>query len=209
MVKVSESVQERSDPFLVAEHTALDALNSCCAPWGEEIEWWDTGSGFLNWLVSAGLIDDEVAAIMAEVPVAKLDQIATQARDLREKFRRVIANYADHSFDVDSNQDIARLNTLLEKDKRFLKLVPNEFGQIKLTWQRHWKRPEQLLFPLAEQMAELLSSENMSLVKCCEWPPCTLWFLDTTKNKKRRWCSMQVCGNRAKAAAHRAKKKKV
>jgi predicted RNA-binding Zn ribbon-like protein len=31
---------------------------------------------------------------------------------------------------------------------------------------------------------------------------CVLWFLDTSKNGRRRWCSMARCGNRAKVAAH-------
>ncbi|MEL6323421.1 MAG: CGNR zinc finger domain-containing protein, partial [Pseudomonadota bacterium] len=40
-----------------------------------------------------------------------------------------------------------------------------------------------------------------------EGPTCTLYFHDVSKNHKRRWCSMDICGNRAKAAAHRKARK--
>jgi hypothetical protein len=39
----------------------------------------------------------------------------------------------------------------------------------------------------------------------CEAGNCSLWFLDVSKGHARRWCSMAICGNRAKAAAHRAR----
>jgi len=40
-------------------------------------------------------------------------------------------------------------------------------------------------------------------VKACEGPVCTLLFADHTRGRARRWCSMALCGNRAKQAAHR------
>lgn len=39
-------------------------------------------------------------------------------------------------------------------------------------------------------------------VRSCEHDGCTLWFLDTSRSGRRRWCSMEVCGNRAKAKRH-------
>jgi predicted RNA-binding Zn ribbon-like protein len=59
-----------------------------------------------------------------------------------------------------------------------------------------------LLVPIAESAAWLLEHGDMSLVRCCENPACILFFYDTTKNKRRRWCSMDACGSRAKAAAY-------
>src|SRR5688572_10140440 len=62
--------------------------------------------------------------------------------------------------------------------------------------------PGQLLGPIAASAAQLLSSDDLSLVKACQNPQCVLLFYDTTKNHARRWCSMAACGNRAKVAAH-------
>ncbi|MES6429106.1 CGNR zinc finger domain-containing protein [Cutibacterium acnes] len=42
-------------------------------------------------------------------------------------------------------------------------------------------------------------------MKACEGPACTLMFADHTRARARRWCSMAVCGNRAKQAAHRSR----
>jgi len=39
-------------------------------------------------------------------------------------------------------------------------------------------------------------------IRQCDHPACVLWFHDSTRNGTRRWCSMAVCGNRAKARRH-------
>jgi predicted RNA-binding Zn ribbon-like protein len=68
---------------------------------------------------------------------------------------------------------------------------------------RKWRSPEALLLPIAEAMARFLCSEDFRYVKACEGPSCTLLFTDHTRSRARRWCSMAICGNRAKQAAHR------
>jgi predicted RNA-binding Zn ribbon-like protein len=59
-----------------------------------------------------------------------------------------------------------------------------------------------LLVPIAESAAWLLEHGDTALLRRCENPDCILFFYDTTKNKRRRWCSMDACGSRAKAAAY-------
>ena len=60
-----------------------------------------------------------------------------------------------------------------------------------------------LLLPVARSLADLVCTEDFTHVKACEGPECTLLFVDRTRGRGRRWCSMAVCGNRAKQAAHR------
>jgi predicted RNA-binding Zn ribbon-like protein len=74
-------------------------------------------------------------------------------------------------------------------------------------WQRRWRTPDDLLLPIAHAMADVVCGADFRLVKQCEAPACTMLFLDTTKSHARRWCSMAVCGNRAKQTAHRARSK--
>src|SRR5262249_319245 len=64
---------------------------------------------------------------------------------------------------------------------------------------------EQFLAPVAESVAELLSHADFDLIRHCEGGQCVLWFYDRTKAHRRRWCSPQFCGNRAKVAAFRAR----
>ena len=59
------------------------------------------------------------------------------------------------------------------------------------------------LLPIAHSAADLIAEGDPRLVRKCEGPTCILYFYDTSKNHKRRWCSMAGCGNRHKAAVHR------
>jgi predicted RNA-binding Zn ribbon-like protein len=54
------------------------------------------------------------------------------------------------------------------------------------------------LWPVARSAADLLASDEMSLVRACASKTCLWLFLDTSKNHRRRWCDMTKCGNRAK-----------
>lgn len=59
---------------------------------------------------------------------------------------------------------------------------------------------DQLLGKIAKEAAELLTSPQSQQIKSCSNEKCILLFLDTSRSRKRRWCSMERCGNRAKAA---------
>lgn len=59
-----------------------------------------------------------------------------------------------------------------------------------------------LLAHLAYEGAKLLASPQATRLKHCGNPDCVLIFLDTSRSQKRRWCSMETCGNRAKVATH-------
>lgn len=62
--------------------------------------------------------------------------------------------------------------------------------------------PLHLLVPVAESAAWLLEHGDTAMVRRCEGTRCVLLFYDTTRNKSRRWCSMEGCGSRAKAVAY-------
>jgi predicted RNA-binding Zn ribbon-like protein len=62
-----------------------------------------------------------------------------------------------------------------------------------------------LMIPIVESAADALVDDELARVRCCADPRCHRVFLDGTKNGLRRWCDMGTCGNRAKAARHRAR----
>ena len=62
-----------------------------------------------------------------------------------------------------------------------------------------------LLIPIVESAAESLIAGELARVHRCADGHCTRVFFDSTKNRRRRWCDMAACGNRAKAARHRRK----
>jgi predicted RNA-binding Zn ribbon-like protein len=55
------------------------------------------------------------------------------------------------------------------------------------------------------QDSKLIAPGDLALIRKCESDKCVLWFYDTTKGHKRRWCSMATCGNRHKIRKFRAK----
>ncbi|MFY7920884.1 MAG: CGNR zinc finger domain-containing protein, partial [Gemmatimonas sp.] len=62
-----------------------------------------------------------------------------------------------------------------------------------------------LMIPIVESAADTLIGDELPRVRRCADPRCHRVFLDGTKNGLRRWCDMGTCGNRAKAARHRAR----
>ncbi|MBI3357718.1 MAG: CGNR zinc finger domain-containing protein [Nitrospirae bacterium] len=65
-----------------------------------------------------------------------------------------------------------------------------------------------LLAPLAEAASDLLRLPDFTLIKKCGNAACILYFYDTSKNHRRNWCSMHLCGNRMKVAAYFERKRR-
>ncbi|MFC4950482.1 CGNR zinc finger domain-containing protein [Pseudonocardia sp. GCM10023141] len=59
------------------------------------------------------------------------------------------------------------------------------------------------LSAIAADAVRLLSGPDASRLHQCESEPCATFFLAPTSARPRRWCSPDVCGNRARVAAHR------
>ena len=55
-----------------------------------------------------------------------------------------------------------------------------------------------IIGPVALSAVEVVTHANRSRIKRCAGEHCGWLFLDITKNNRRRWCEMEVCGNRAK-----------
>lgn len=60
--------------------------------------------------------------------------------------------------------------------------------------------PEDAIMPIAHSLAEIITAAPAERLKQCREPRCTCYFIDTSKNATRTWCSMQRCGNRQKVA---------
>jgi predicted RNA-binding Zn ribbon-like protein len=69
---------------------------------------------------------------------------------------------------------------------------------------------DRLLWPVMQSAAELLTSDLVARVgECQDDRGCGWLFIDTSRNRSRRWCSMGGCGNRAKAHRHYQRTQKV
>lgn len=193
--------------IFIGDAPALDFLNSVATPADAAIDWIDGGEGLLSWLEQAHLVPVEVlATIRAQTSRGEIDKVADQARSLREWFRGFVLAHKGRPLALTDLAELEPLNRLLGKDEAHYRIVPQRGGRptaLELRYVRRWRSAEALLLPIGETLARLLCAEDFSHVKACERPGCTLLFADHTRGHVRRWCSMALCGNREKQAAHR------
>jgi predicted RNA-binding Zn ribbon-like protein len=202
-------VQHRPPATFIADSLGLDFLNSIATPVDRPVDWLDDGGGLLRWLAQAKLVPADVLdELKARAMPGELDRVADQARALREWFRGFVRKHMGRSLTPKALHELGPLNRLLERDEAFNQIArPHHNNRLELRMTRRWRSPESLLLPIGEALAELVCDEDFADVKACEGQNCTLVFADHTRRRARRWCSMAVCGNRAKQAAHRSRLK--
>ncbi len=187
----------------VADHPALELLNSTTDALGYPLDVLADGAGLITWLTATGLLSEaEAAAVRKAFSSADLDAAAGRARSFRETLRR--ATTAWSSGRAVPRSFVTGINTLLAMDRRHGELAHGPDG-LQLAEAHVWTSADSLLALPAAAAADLFASGDPMLVRQCEGVGCTMWFYDRTKAHRRRWCSMAVCGNRAKARAHRAR----
>ncbi|MEZ2131258.1 MULTISPECIES: CGNR zinc finger domain-containing protein [unclassified Sinorhizobium] len=200
-------MDNRSPAIFVGDAMGLDFLNSIATPVDTAIDWIDDGEGLLRWLEQAELVPREaLEVIRAQALPGELDKVADQARSLREWFRGFVRSHKGRPLPANALDELEPLNRLLERDEGYSRIVTRRVdGRETLEFQaaRKWRSPEALLLPIGEALGRFVCTEDFSNVKACEGPACTLLFADHTRGHRRRWCSMALCGNRAKQAAHR------
>jgi predicted RNA-binding Zn ribbon-like protein len=181
-------------PELVGDHPAMDLLNTIVRMDGGLVDLWQGDDDVLRWLVRAGLVE-------AKIPVpARRGALLAAARRLREIARAlVVARKSARALDAKP------LNDFLAKGKSHCQLTCAKGGVLSVTRSYERTNPEGVLAPLAEALAQFLATADFDLVRRCEGEACVLWFYDRTKGHRRRWCSMEVCGNRNKVTRFRSR----
>ena len=205
-------VSHRLRAIFIADSLGLDFLNSVATPLDTPVDWLDSGDGLLRWLAQAKLVPAEALnELKARAMPGELDKVADQARALREWFREFVARHMGRPLPPKALQELGPLNELLQRDESFNQISRHrgrDGDRFELSAVRRWRSPESLLLPIAEALAKFVCEEDFACVKACEGHRCTLVFADHTRSQARRWCSMAICGNRAKQAAHRNRLRK-
>jgi predicted RNA-binding Zn ribbon-like protein len=200
-------MSQKSPAIFIADTVALNFLNSIATPVDAEIDWISDGEGLLAWLEQADLVPADILdGMRKQAKPGEIDRVAAQARSLREWFRTFIRKHSGKPLKAAELANLEPLNRLLARDEGFGRLVAHKHGKttaLEFQKARRWRSPESLLLPIGESLARLLAEEDLSDVKACEGTTCTLMFADRTRGRSRRWCSMKICGNRAKQVAHR------
>ena len=205
-------MERRSPAIFIADSLGLDFLNSIATPLDTPVDWLDSGDGLLWWLAQAKLVPaDALDELKARAIPSELDKVAEEARALREWFRKFVVKHMGRPLPPKALQELGPLNKLLQRDETFSQISRHRErngDRFELRVERRWRSPESLLLPIGEALARFVVEEDFASVKACEGHNCTLVFADHTRSRARKWCSMAVCGNRAKQATHRNQLKK-
>jgi len=157
----------------------------------------------VNWGQAAGLFPPARAGELrqlAEEHPKEASAVYTSAIRLREAIYNIFSLL---STDQQINsQDLQTLNSAVEQALPHLHLVANPNG-FHWDWIDDPQALDQIIWSVARSAAELLTSEVLDRVRqCADEHGCGYLFIDMSRNRSRRWCSMDSCGNRAKASRH-------
>ena len=205
-------MQRRPPAIFIADSLGLDFLNSVATPVDTPVDWLDNGDGLVKWLAQAKLVPADVLdELKARAMPGELDKVADQTRALREWFRGFVRKHMGRPLMSKALRELGPLNRLLERGEAFSQISRRHHSDgngLELRMMRRWRSPESLLLPIGEALAKFTCEEDFSAVKACKGQNCTLIFVDHSRMRARKWCSMAICGNRAKQVAHRNRLKK-
>lgn len=184
----------------------LDFVNTEVMSHGERVDRLASPDDLLRWARAAGLVDD---ARVRRLPAgwrsgrdaARLLEDAKALRAILRAGAEALAAGRPLPPDL-----VPALNHALAAGASRLRLE-RRAGAYTTVREVLDPSPAALLAPIAESAAWLLEHGDRALVRRCENPACIRVFYDTTKNRRRRWCAMDACGSRAKAAAYYRRRK--
>lgn len=184
------------DALFLADNLALDFINSEYGQGEQRHDCFSDDQSVASWLKMAGIWPDSANQQVPQGLLAK-------ARELRDGARAAV-NAALKGV----AEDLTVLNQVLEAGRPVKKLEWNDSTQaFRIGVYPSDNSPASLLWPIADSLVKLVTSDKFEFVRQCEAHDCILLFHDLSKSHRRRWCSMATCGNRMKVAAFRSRKK--
>lgn len=170
---------------------------------GRPVEHLTALSDVTAWLEEHGLLHESRRRPLDGLPRARAAELLAHVVEVRAALREIVeALVAGRPVD---EQALVAVNGVL-RSRSVVELVRGE-GGIALS-HRHAGDPlEDALAAVAEPLVGLISTGATERLRICANDGCRWVFEDSSRTGRRRWCSMASCGNRAKAARHRARKR--
>lgn len=190
--------------ILVSNDLFLDFANTMVKRNGEPFDLLGDFEDFLAWSVAVKLIDKKQAEEFAKEKA--IEKQFAEIKRFRDVLRKIARSIIDNKKINDSL--IKEINERLKFQNTWAEIHFENEGYKKFI-RREYKKPIDILSKIAESVADFLAENKLGDLRICESEDCILFFHDTTKNHSRRWCSMESCGNRAKANAFYKRKKAI
>ena len=205
MHAASQQVNEWIDGFLfVANKPILDLLNTKPVLTDGPTELLSDVRALKRWLIASGMVTSPKAKAVVrgwrQSPEATifLDQLIA----FRERLREAVVRIETGSSPADAF--LAEVNSLLLQHPRHTSLHRRD-GKVIREILFEPRKPTDLWAPIVDATADLLTETESSRIRKCE--SCVVHFFDTSKKGSRRWCSMNICGNKLKVAAYQRRKR--
>jgi predicted RNA-binding Zn ribbon-like protein len=191
--------------LFVGNELVLDFVNTRPVQDGEPMELLKDFGAVLRWFQAADLLNSEQAASLEhQWGGTTIAHEATEVmKELRERLRAEVVAWEEGR--VIRRSTVNELNGLMRLHPMLTRLVTNGNAYSTKLW-FEVREPADLFAPLAHGAATLFAAGDRKRVRKCD--NCVLHFHDTSKKGTRRWCSMQLCGNRLKVAAYAARQRK-
>jgi predicted RNA-binding Zn ribbon-like protein len=191
-------MRKRADPFeWSGGDPALDLVNTLDErPFDAPIENLVTYRDLVHFVQLAGLIEAPLAATLRSRTGSACTRIVTRTRELREHLHEVLA--AAHGGQPAPRRNLDTIGAAIRAAHGAQHLVG--FSSRTLA-SRRWATTSRIDIPLhacALAIERLLADVDRSRIRKCGAGDCDVYFIDTSKARRRRWCSMKNCGNREK-----------
>jgi predicted RNA-binding Zn ribbon-like protein len=182
---------------LVGGHVALDFANTLDYRFAPDrtVDFLATYDDLLEFALQSRMVRPSQARKLAQSPKAVARRALKDAIELREVldplFRSVVLK------ERPSEKSLQTFNRFLAETRDHECLGWKDFEFIR-RYGDPSEHPHSPIWLLVDAALELLTSPNRVNMRECQEPSCRWLFLDQSKNHSRRWCDMQLCGNRTK-----------
>jgi len=204
MNAASQESNEWIDGFLfVANRPILDLLNTKPVLAAGPTELLPDVRALERWLIASGTVTSAKAKATVRSwrnsteAAAFLEQLIAFREKLREAVLRIGSGSTPSAFLTEVNSLLLRYPLPALLHKRIGKIIRETSFEL--------SRPTNLWAPIIDATADLLAETESSRIRKCE--SCVVHFFDTSKKGSRRWCSMNICGNKLKVAAYQRRKR--
>jgi predicted RNA-binding Zn ribbon-like protein len=186
-------------PTLLAGRLAVDFANAPGYPgaWPGQLAW----DEFVGFLEASRIVSAERGASLLSLPrtdAQAADALLSRAVRLREALRNAFQAMVKH--ERVARDWIEPINGILRVTEGHDELVSDGTGW-KLEFIAREGGLDWLLAAIARSAAEIITEGSRARLRLCANPACGLFFCDTSRTRRRRWCSMAICGNRHKVAS--------
>ena len=203
--QTNDQADEWIDGFLfVANRPILDLLNTRPVLADGPTELLPDVRSLERWLIASRMVTSSraKAALRRWRDSAEAAAFLKRLIEFREKLREAVLRIEAGA--APSDAFLSEVNSLLLQHP-LPALLHKQEGQILREAAFELRRPNDLWAPIAAATADLLAQSDSSRMRKCE--SCVVHFFDTSKKGSRRWCSMNICGNKRKVAAYQKRQR--